>query len=151
MEIIIDDLSGQEIADFLEEHIREMKSISPPESKHALDIEGLREPEITFWSVYKSARLVGCGAISELDKMHCELKSMRIDKTERGSGIASKLLSHILETAKSRGFQTVRLETGSMRFFEPARNLYSKFGFKYCEPFGNYKEDPNSVFMARDL
>lgn len=151
MDIKIDALSSSEIAEFLEEHIREMKSVSPPESKHALDLAGLRKPEITFWTVWDGSRLIGCGAIKELDASHAEIKSMRITALYRGKGIASMLLQHILNEAKLRGYRRISLETGSMSFFEPARNLYAKYGFKNCAPFSTYKEDPNSVFMTKDL
>jgi putative acetyltransferase len=151
MEIKVDDLSGSEIAEFLEEHIEEMKSVSPPESKHALDLEGLRKPEITFWTVWDSSYLIGCGAIKELDENHAEIKSMRIAIAYRGKGVASGLLQHILNEAKLRGYRCISLETGSMPFFEPARNLYVKYGFENCAPFSAYWEDPNSVFMTRKL
>lgn len=151
MEIKIDDLSDPEIAEFLEEHIREMKAVSPPESKHALDLEGLRKPEITFWTVWNDSRLIGCGAIKELDVAHAEIKSMRTTASYRGKGIASMLLQHILNEAKLRGYRRISLETGSMPFFEPARSLYAKYGFENCAPFSIYKEDPNSVFMTRKL
>jgi putative acetyltransferase len=151
MEIKIDNLSGCEIAEFLEEHIREMKSVSPPESKHALDLAGLRKPEITFWTVWDDDRLIGCGAIKELDAERAEIKSMRITASYRGQGIASILLQHILNESKQRGYRCISLETGSMPFFEPARNLYTKYGFEYCDPFSTYREDPNSVFMNMKL
>mgnify|MGYP000741848083 CR=1 FL=1 len=151
MEIVEDDLSGENIALFLEAHMEDMKSVSPPESKHALDLEDLRKVEITFWSVYNENKLVGCGALKELDALHGEIKSMRTSACSRGRGIASELLRHILETAKSRGYNKVSLETGSMAFFEPARNMYLKHGFQFCTPFGDYKEDPYSVFMSRQL
>ena len=151
MEIKIDNLSSSEIAEFLEEHIREMKSVSPPESKHALDLAGLRKPEITFWTVWDDGSLIGCGAMKELDATHAEIKSMRTTASYRGKGVASMLLQHILNEAKLRGYRRISLETGSMPFFEPARNLYAKYGFKNCVPFSTYKEDPNSVFMTKEL
>jgi putative acetyltransferase len=151
MEIKIDDLSGSEIAEFLADHIVEMKSVSPPESKHALDLEGLRRPEITFWSVWKGDQLIGCGALKELSKLHGEIKSMRVLASSRGEGVASYLLRHLLKTATERGYHTISLETGSMAFFEPARRLYKKFDFADCPAFGDYKKDPNSVFMSRSL
>jgi putative acetyltransferase len=151
MKIVIDDLSGREIAEFLEEHLADMKSVSPPESKHALDLEGLRQPDITFWSVWSDGMPIACGALKELSESHGEIKSMRTSAHSRGRGVASCLLSHILNTAYERGYQKISLETGSMAFFEPARKLYEKFGFSVCTPFGDYKEDPNSVFMSRLL
>lgn len=151
VEIRLDDLSGVEIADFLEEHIKEMKAVSPPESKHALDLEELKKPEITFWTVWDGNFIIGCGAIKKLSSEHAEIKSMRTNIAYRGKGVASMLLQHILQEAKLRGYCRISLETGSMPFFEPARNLYRKYGFENCAPFAKYKEDPNSVFMAKDL
>lgn len=151
IQIIEDDLSGKEIALFLQEHIQEMKRVSPPESKHALDFDGLKAPEITFWSVYSENRLIGCGALKELDSLHAEIKSMRTSKSSRGQAIASTLLKHIILTAESRGYNTISLETGSMAFFAPARKMYLKHHFQYCTPFDGYKEDLNSVFMSRQL
>jgi putative acetyltransferase len=151
VEIRVDDLSGPEIAEFLEDHIRDMRSVSPPESKHALDLEGLRKPDITFWTVWEHHQLVGCGAIKELDSTHGEIKSMRTRSSHRGKGVGSFVLQHILRVAKERGYRRVSLETGSMPFFEPARRLYRSHGFRDCAPFANYKEDPNSVFLTKDL
>ncbi|HEU5475338.1 MAG TPA: GNAT family N-acetyltransferase [Actinophytocola sp.] len=151
MRIVVDDLSGTEIAEFLNEHVREMLSITPPESKHALDLDGLRRPEVTFWSMMDGDVLVGCGAIKRLDAEHAELKSMRTATTRKRGGIASRLLEHILAEARRMGFTRISLETGSADFFRPARSLYEKYGFGYCEPFGDYRLDPHSVFMTRAL
>ncbi|HSP64333.1 MAG TPA: GNAT family N-acetyltransferase [Pyrinomonadaceae bacterium] len=151
MKIVIDDLSGPEIAEFLEEHIRDMKSVSPPESKHALDLDGLRKPEITFWTVWDDGKLVGCGALNELDEQHGEIKSMRTSTSHKQRGIASLLLQHMIDVARQRSYRRLSLETGAMPFFEPARRLYAKFGFRPCPTFANYKEDPNSVFMTQEL
>ena len=149
--IEIDDLCGPEIAAFLDEHIREMKSVSPPESKHALDLPGLRIPAITFWTMWDGASLIACGALKELDAQHAEIKSMRTAADYRGKRIAAKLLQHLLDESMRRGYQRLSLETGSMPFFKPARALYEKFGFQPCAPFADYKLDPNSVFMCRQL
>jgi putative acetyltransferase len=151
LKIVIDDLSGSQIARFLDEHVQEMRSIGPPESKHALDLDGLRNPGITFWSVMDGDTLVGCGAIKRLDPGHAEVKSMRVTPARKRSGIASLLLEHIITEAKRMGFTRLSLETGSTGFFLPARKLYEKFGFEYCEPFADYQLDPNSVFMTRML
>jgi putative acetyltransferase len=120
MEIVLDDLSGEEIAQFLAQHMEDMRSVSPPESVYALDLDGLRQPEITFWSARIDGKLVGCGALKELDAQHGELKSMRADAASRGRGIASGMLKHILQVAKARGYDRVSLETGPMDFFAPA-------------------------------
>jgi putative acetyltransferase len=149
--IVVDDLAGPEIAAFLDEHVQEMRAITPLESKHALDLDGLREPEITFWSVLDGDTLVGCGAIKRLDDDHAELKSMRTTSARKRSGIASALMEHILAEARRMGFGRMSLETGSAEFFRPARNLYQKFGFDFCEPFADYTIDPHSVYMTRTL
>jgi len=151
MNIQIDDLTGSEIHELLREHLRSMALLSPPESVHALEIEGLRKPDITFWSVWENAELLGCGALKELDSQHGEIKSMRTSSLYLRRGVARNLLNHIIEEAKGRGYSRLSLETGSMKAFEPARKLYSNFGFTYCEPFADYAEDPNSVFMTREL
>ena len=151
MNIKLDDLRGPEIAAFLEAHLEDMKATSPPESKHALDLEGLRQPEVTFWTVWEQGTLIGCGAIKALDADHGEIKSMRTAPACRGQGVASRLLQHILAEAQQRGDRRLSLETGSMAFFEPARRLYAKHGFESCPPFGDYWADPNSVFMTRTL
>ncbi|GAA0274072.1 GNAT family N-acetyltransferase [Streptomyces polychromogenes] len=151
MQIARDDLSGPEIAGFLDEHVRQMRSISPPESKHALDLDALRAPGITFWTVRDHDVLVGCGALKELDAGHAELKSMRTTAARKRSGIASLLLEHIITEAARAGFTRLSLETGTAEFFLPARRLYEKFGFVPCEPFADYRPDPNSTFMTRRL
>jgi putative acetyltransferase len=151
MEVKIDDLTGTEIYELLQEHLRSIYLHSPPESVHALDIEALRRPEITFWTVWEGDELLGCGALKELDPQHAEIKSMRTSAQHLRKGVAKYLLNYILEEARRRGFRRLSLETGSMKAFEPARNLYANFGFKYCEPFADYIEDPYSVFMTREL
>jgi putative acetyltransferase len=151
MNIKIDDLTGPEIAGLLQEHLDDMAVHSPPESVHALDLEGLRQPEITFWSVWDGDELVGCGALKELTKDHAEIKSMRTAPAHRGKGIGKNVLRHILTVAEERGYRRLSLETGSMAAFEPARKLYSSFGFVYCGPFDEYLEDPYSVFMTKEL
>ncbi len=123
MHIEIDDLRGVDVAELLRGHIEKMRAVSPPESKHALDIEALRRPEITFWSVREDAELIGCGALKELDPHHAEIKSMRTAVGHRSKGVA----------------------------FAPARRLYERFGFVPCAPFADYKADPNSVFMTKIL
>jgi len=151
VEIRVDDLTDPRIAVFLEEHIKDMRSVSPPESKHALDLEGLKQPEITFWSVWQGSELIGCGALKRLDHEHAELKSMRTAIGQRRKGLGALILKFIMDEARSRGYRRMSLETGSMTFFKPARGLYLSYGFVPCLPFADYKPDPNSVFMTRDL
>jgi putative acetyltransferase len=124
---------------------------SPPESVHALDLDGLRKPEITFWTIWEDNNLAGCGALKELSKTHAEIKSMRTANAFRRKGVATKVLEHIIAEAKRRNYHQLNLETGSMAYFEPAHKLYLSFGFTDCEPFSDYKEDPNSIFMVKKL
>lgn len=151
MEIRVDDLTGDGIRELLQEHLQNMFLITPPESVHALDIEGLRKPEITFWSVWENGELMGCGALKELDQQHGEIKSMRTSSRHRRKGVARTLLDHILEEGRRRGYRRLSLETGAMKDFEPAQRLYATCGFNSCGPFADYVDDPNSVFMTREL
>lgn len=152
MHIHIEDPATPDITALLEQHLDEMRSISPPESKHALDIEGLRAREISFWSVRDGdGVLMGCGAIKRLEGSHAEIKSMRTDPAHRRMGVAGALLGHIIEHAQANQIGRLSLETGSQDHFAPARALYERFGFVPCGPFGSYREDPNSVFMTRVL
>lgn len=150
-QILLDDLSGPEIAGFLQEHIEEMKAVTPPGSKHALDLDGLRSPSVRFWTVVGDGRIVGCGAIQRLDDHHGEIKSMRVAATCRRNGVASMLLTYLIAEAEREGFLRLSLETGASEFFERARQLYRKYGFEFCGPFADYVLDPNSVFMTKVL
>lgn len=147
----MDDLSGPEISELLREHLRCMALVSPPQSRHALDVEELRSPDITFWSIWNESELAGCGALKELDERHGEIKSMRTAYAYQRKGVASQVLRHLIEEAKRRGYRRLSLETGSMDYFEPARRLYASFGFTYCGPFGSYAQDSNSMFMTKEL
>lgn len=151
MLIRLDDLTGPEIRSLLSEHLHSMHEISPPESVHALDVAALRRPEITFWSAWSDGELLGCGALKELDPGHGEIKSMRTASGHRRTGVGRAVLEHIIAEARRRSYLRLSLETGSMDAFAPARRLYESFGFTYCAPFADYAEDPNSVFMSRDL
>ena len=151
MKIEVDDLSRAEIHALLEEHLQSMHALSPPESVHALDLEKLRQHGITFWSAWEGPLLLGCGALKELDPGHGEVKSMRTPGAHRRRGAGRAILAHIIEVARSRSYERLSLETGSMEAFRPAQRLYESFGFTYCGPFGDYVEDPNSVFMTLRL
>ena len=151
MDIRIDDLRGPQIRSLLEEHLDEMHRTSPLESVHALDLDGLRKPEITFWTVWSDGQLMGCGALKELERTHGEVKSMRTTTQFRRQGVAKAMLTHIIREAEQRKYHRLSLETGSMEAFAPARELYESFGFSYCPPFGDYRPDPNSVFLTRVL
>jgi putative acetyltransferase len=153
LELLIreDDLTGVEIIALLQEHLRCMALVSPPESRHALDLDGLRKPGITFWTAWNRSDLAGCGAISQLDQQHGEIKSMRTSYAYLRKGVASQMLQHIINEAKRRQYRRLSLETGSMDYFGPARRLYASFGFTSCGPFGTYIEDPNIVFMTKEI
>lgn len=151
MDIRVDDLSSPDVGRLVGEHLRTMALHSPPESMHALGLDALRKPEITFWSIWEGAELMGCGALKELDALHGEIKSMRTASQHLRTGVASALLSHILEEARRRSYRRLSLETGSVEAFEPARRLYERFGFRPCGPFAEYVEDRHSVFMTREL
>ena len=151
MDIRVDDLSGPEIIRLLHEHLQSVALHSPPESVHALGLEALRNPDITFWSVWQDSELMGCGAIKELDSRHGEIKSMRTVSLHLRKGVAAGLMHHILEEAERRSYERLSLETGSMDAFAPARSLYASFGFEPCGPFANYVEEPYSVFMTREV
>lgn len=146
-----DDLEGPEIAELLRAHLDHAARHSPPKSIHALDLDRLRAPEITFWSVWLDKSLVGCGALKELAPDHGEIKSMHTAAAHRGKGVAAALVERILEEAKARSYRRVSLETGTMEGFAPARALYHRYGFRVCPPFAQYREDPNSVCMTLEL
>ncbi|WP_104182244.1 GNAT family N-acetyltransferase [Arthrobacter sp. B0490] len=136
---------------FLEAHLADMAPLSPLESRHGLDLAALQKPTVRLWVALEEQRIAGTCALAALTPEHEELKSMRTDPELRGKGIASKLLDHVVTDARTRGITQISLETGSMDFFAPARTLYAKNGFDYCEPFGSYTDDPYSSYMTRVL
>ena len=135
----------------LGEHLRGMADHSPPESIHALDVDGLRAPDISFWTMRDGDVAVGCIALKQLDARHGEIKSMRTASTHLRRGVGAALLEHLIAEARRRHYERLSLETGSGPGFEPAHALYLKFGFEYCGPFGDYREDPFSRFMTMVL
>lgn len=149
--ILRDELEGPEIARLLQAHLDHAARHSPRESIHALDLDRLRDPGITFWSLWTGGDLAGCAALRELAPDHGEIKSMHTAQVHRGKGVASRLLAHILDEARARSYRRVSLETGTMEGFAPARALYSRFGFEVCAPFADYREDPNSICMTLEL
>ena len=151
MQIRSDDLTGKKIADLLREHIENMHLLTPPGSVHALDLEALRSPDITFWTAWERSELLGCGALKELDSRSGEIKSMRTAKAHRRRGVASRILEHIIKEAERRAYHRLYLETGAIPEFASARALYARYGFEYRGPFADYIDDPNSVFMTLAL
>ena len=148
MQIRAGELDHPEVIALLREHLQGMAQLSPPESIHALDLDGLRQPEISFWSAWQDGQLLGCGALKQLDAEHGEIKSMRTVRGHARKGVATRLMRHILQEARRRGYRRLSLETGSMAVFEPARALYERFGFEACGPFADYVEDPYSMYMT---
>lgn len=142
-----DDLSSAEMADLIATHAQTMLASSPAESCHFLPIDGLRQPSISVWSMWEDGALIGCGALKDLGNGGGEIKSMHTRAHLRGRGLGRRMLEHILDVAKARGYTGLWLETGSMDAFIPARRLYESYGFVFTGPFGDYAEDPNSVFM----
>jgi putative acetyltransferase len=147
----LDDLSGEPTRSLIARHLAAMRANSPPESVHALDIDGLRAPDVTFWSVWLGDEIAGCGALKSLDARRGEIKSMRVADKFLGRGIGRALLEHLIREAKARGMQSLWLETGSTEAFLPALRLYETAGFKRCGPFDTYVDDPFSVFMMRTI
>lgn len=146
-----DDLRGEAVQALLREHLAHMHAITPRHSAHALDLNALRAPEITFWTLWQGEELLGCGALKELDPSTGEVKSMRTAEAHRGRGVASRLLEHIEAEARRRDYARLCLETGSFDAFAPAQALYVKHGFARRGPFGSYQEDPNTVFFEKWL
>lgn len=151
MQIILDDLTHPKVALILQEHLNDMHAISPAESVHALDLEKLRQSNISFWTAWQQDDLLGCGALKTLSAIHGEIKSMRTSREHLRKGVAAKILEHIIQQAKTRNLLHLSLETGSQTFFQPAIKLYKSFGFQFCGPFADYKDDPNSKFMTLAL
>jgi putative acetyltransferase len=144
-------LSNPDIIRLLQAHHDDMLNHSPVESVHALDVSKLAESDITFFSLWDSNYLAGIGALKALDATHGEIKSMRTSSQYLRQGIAAKLLTHIIDQAKKRGYKKLSLETGTAHAFLPAQNLYTQFGFKACAPFSDYTLDPYSLFMRKVL
>jgi putative acetyltransferase len=151
MRIVEGDLASADVRALLQEHLAVAAAESPAASNHALDIDDLTGPDITFWSVREANDLLGFGALKELDAMTGELKSMRTAAQHFGKGVGSRIMQHIIDVAIKRGYSQLLLETGSAPEYAPAYALYQKFGFIFCGPFANYREDPHCRFMMLSL
>ena len=152
MKVLVDSPTRPDVLALLEEHLRSMYELSPPESVHALDVTKLQSPDVTFWSVRDDdGTLLGIGALKELSAKHGEIKSMRTPQALLRRGAGKRVLAHILAVARERGYERLSLETGTPDAFLAARALYESFGFVYCTPFGDYKLDPYSAFMTLRL
>ena len=147
------DPRAPECRPLLERHLRYANAHSPPESVHALDLDGLTTPDISFWTITlnDAPNPLGCIALKRLDASHAEIKSMHVLEEARGNGLARALVQHVITEARARGATRLSLETGSMDAYLPARTLYASFGFTPCPPFANYREDPLSTCMTLEL
>ena len=146
-----DDPRAADVRALIARHLAFANEHSPPEDVHALDLTGLLDPDVSFFSYRLDGELLAVGALRALGPSHGELKSMHTVKAARGGGIGRAMLDHLLDVARARGMRRVSLETGTMAAFEPARRLYARAGFEPCEPFGDYFHSPNSTCMTREL
>ena len=151
MRSIEGNFDNSDVNDLLKKHFIELRSVSPAGSTHVLDIDGLKDPSIKFWSLWEDNKLVGCGALKFLEKNHGEFKSIRVADEFRKKGIGERIINHLIEEAKKLEISKLSIETGAGEFFAPARKLFNKFGFKKSEPFAHYKVDPNSCYFTLDL
>ena len=151
MKSIEGNFDNSEVLELLNKHFIELRSVSPEGSAHVLDIEGLKDQNIKFWSLWEDNLLMGCGALKFLDKEHGEFKSIRVADKYRKNGMGEKIISHLIDQAKQIGIKKLSTETGAGEFFAPARKLFKKFGFKECKPFAHYKEDPNSCYYTLNI
>ena len=151
MKSIEGNFDNLEVNDLLKKHFIELRSVSPAGSTHVLDIDGLKDPSIKFWSLWEDNKLIGCGALKFLEKNHGEFKSIRVADEFRKKGIGERIINHLIEEAKKLEISKLSIETGAGEFFAPARKLFNKFGFKKSEPFAHYKVDPNSCYFTLDL
>tara|TARA_Y100000389_G_C16969896_1_gene275147 strand:- start:11 stop:478 length:468 start_codon:yes stop_codon:yes gene_type:complete len=140
-----------EVHELLKNHFIELRSVSPEDSCHVLDIAGLKDPTIKFWSLWENKQLMGCGALKFLDKEHGEFKSIRIEDNFRGQGKGIKVINHLIKEAEKLEIKRLSIETGAGEFFAPARKLFDNCGFKPCKPFAYYKEDINSLYLTKFL
>ena len=148
LKLIEGNFDNQEVHELLIKHFIELKSVSPKGSTHVLDIAGLKDPSINFWSLWEEGDLMGSGALKLLDKEHGEFKSIRVSDKFRSKGNGSKLIKHLTNEAKRLKVKRLSLETGAGDFFLNARKLFTKSGFERCEPFSHYKNDINSIYMT---
>jgi putative acetyltransferase len=150
-EIAVDDPRSADIRELLERHLTFAHTHTPPHDVHALDIDGLLDPAVTFYSYRLDGQLLGVGALKQLDPRHAELKSMHTAAEARGRGIGRAILSHLIAVARDRGCRRVSLETGTVAAFTPARSLYASAGFEPCGPFAEYRPRPSNTFMTLSL
>jgi len=151
LRIQLDDLSGAPTRALIARHLAGMHALTPAESVHALDLDRLRQPDVTFWSAWVGDEIAGCGALKRLGGGRGELKSMRVADAFLGQGVGRALLMHLMNEARALGMTSLWLETGNAPGFVPAQRLYASAGFSRCGPFDGYALDPFSVFMTRTI
>lgn len=151
MQILPGDLGDPRIVALLHTHVTTARAETARGSAHALDVTALQSPDISFWAIWDHDELLGVGALRRLTPEHGEIKSMHTAQSARKRGAGSAMLRHLIDTARVGGLSRVSLETGAWDYFIPARTFYKRHGFVECPPFGDYKADPNSVFMTLDL
>ena len=150
-EISLDDPRAPDVRLLLATHLTFARAPTPPEDAHALDVDGLLDPSVTFLSFRRDGVLLAVGALKRLDEEHAEVKSMHTVSAARRQGIGRRMIEHLIAVARDAGYRRLSLETGSMAEFAPARALYASVGFEVCEPFGEYRASPNSTYMAIDI
>lgn len=148
LDIAMADPRIDDVRALVDHHLKFGRLHSPPQDAHALQVDGLLDPAVTLFAIRRRGELVAIGALKRLDDRHAELKTMHTVEHVRGLGVGRAMLDHLLAVASERGFERVSLETGSMEAFAPARSLYMSAGFAPCEPFGDYRQSPNSIYMT---
>jgi putative acetyltransferase len=151
MRIIPGDCDDPRVVDLLRIHLTHCRAETAPGSAHALDLTGLRSPDVNFWAIWEDEALMGVGALKRLSPDHGEVKSMHTAQSARRKGVGRAMLCHIITWARNSGMSRLSLESGSREYFQPAHALYRSAGFVECSPFADYRPDPNSVFMSLDL
>ena len=151
LESIEENFDNPEVHELLVKHFIELRSVSPKGSAHVLDIAGLKDPSIKFWSLWEKNKLVGVGALKFLDKDHGEFKSIRVNDKFKNKKYGIKIINHLIDESKKLNIKKLSLETGAGEFFLPARKLFHNCGFKECKPFSHYKDDINSVYMSLQI
>ena len=151
MKSIEGNFDNPDVNALLKKHFVELRSVSPAGSTHVLDIAGLKDNTIKFWSLWENNEIIGCGALKFLEKGHGEFKSIRVADNFRKKGTGEKIINHLIKEAKKLDIIKLSVETGAGNFFSPARKLFKKFGFIECQPFAHYKVDPNSCYYTLEL
>ena len=149
IESIEGNFDNPEVNKLLTKHFIELRAASPVGSAHVLDIPGLKNPTIKFWSLWENKKLLGCGALKFLEKYHGEFKSIRVHDNFRNKGNGIKVIEHLIDEARKLGINKISIETGAGKFFEPARKLFKRCNFEPCKPFAHYKEDINSIYLTK--